>query len=203
VQQLDGLDTIRAEEWNRLDQGDSPFLSHEFLYGLERLGCLDGHGWEAAHLVTYDHDVLVGAIPLYVKTNSYGEFVFDWSWADAYERAGGRYYPKLVSAIPFTPVRGPRLLTRGPTEVFTASIQEVLIAALIDRVQSSQLSSLHCLFPEEPEADLLAAHGMLRRKGIQFHWRNRSYREPCAGAGARQRSHRNRFRARSGPPGDP
>ena len=177
MQQLDGLDTIRAEEWNRLDRGDSPFLSHEFLYGLERLGCLDGHGWEAAHLVTYDHDVLVGAIPLYVKTNSYGEFVFDWSWADAYERAGGRYYPKLVSAIPFTPVRGPRLLTRGPTEVFTASIQEVLIAALIDRVQSSQLSSLHCLFPEEPEADLLAAHGMLRRKGIQFHWRNRSYRD--------------------------
>jgi hypothetical protein len=174
-QQLDSLAAIPADAWNRLNVSGCPFLSHEFLYGLERYGCLDGHGWIPHHLVAFIDNQPAGALPLYVKTNSYGEFVFDWSWADAFARAGGNYYPKLVSAIPFTPVRSPRILTGNgipdPGQLRTALVNE-----LIERVRSSGMSSFHCLFPEQPDRDLLARHNLLLRKSIQFHWQNRSYR---------------------------
>ena len=161
-------------EWPR--PRDGPFLSHEFLHGLEHCGYLEDHGWTPAHIVAQDGEVLAGAVPLYIKTNSHGEFVFDWSWAEAYERSGGRYYPKLVSAIPFTPVHGPRFLI-DPSTGNAETIQKTLLEGVIELARETQVSSLHFLFPDAADTELLAAHGLLRRKGIQFLWRNDDYRD--------------------------
>ena len=155
---------------------DNPFLSHEFLQGLEECDCLTPHGWIPNHLVAYKGDTPVGAVPLYMRTNSYGEFVFDWSWADAFERAGGQYYPKLVSAIPFTPVRGPRMLI-DRSEPNPDDIKDCLIRAIIGLAESAGLSSYHCLFPEQPEEKFYHRYQMLFRKGIQYHWHNQDYRD--------------------------
>ena len=167
---------ISAADWNRLTGTDNPFISHEFLQGLEECDCLAAHGWIPNHLVAYKDGVPVGAVPLYLRTNSYGEFVFDWSWADAYERAGGQYYPKLVSAIPFTPVRGPRMLIDAD-EPRPDDIKDALIHAIIGLAESAGLSSYHCLFPEQPEEDFYSRYQLLFRKGIQYHWHNQGYRD--------------------------
>ena len=102
IRQTRSLDQVDKAKWDRLDCNGNPFLRYDFLNGLERFGCLEGHGWEPCHLLVSEADNLLAAMPLYIRDNSHGEFVFDWAWADAFERAGGRYYPKLVSAIPFT-----------------------------------------------------------------------------------------------------
>jgi predicted N-acyltransferase len=105
------LDEINAADWDALVGDDHPFVSHAFLAGLERTGCIrEALGWRAQHLTLHEGDALVGALPLYLKGNSHGEYVFDWSWAHAWERAGGDYYPKLLCAVPYSPVTGPRLL---------------------------------------------------------------------------------------------
>src|SRR5579862_2336122 len=111
IQVHENIDDIDAGDWNRL-AGDNPFLRHEFLAALEHSGSADGrNGWQAQHLGCRDDDgALLGALPLFLKSHSYGEFVFDWAWADAYQRHGHTYYPKLVSAVPFSPVPGYRLL---------------------------------------------------------------------------------------------
>ena len=121
----ESLDEVPTEDWNRIAATGQPFLRHEFLSALERSGCVgDAAGWYPRHLLFHAGDTLVAAAPMYLKTHSYGEFVFDWSWADAYARAGLDYYPKLVSAIPFTPVSGPRLLrdTGMPAEPPSAGL---------------------------------------------------------------------------------
>lgn len=176
VKQIESLNAVKAEDWNRLANTDNPFLSYEFLQGLEECNCLEAHGWIPNHLVVYKNEKLVGALPLYLKTNSYGEFVFDWSWADAYERAGGKYYPKLVSAIPFTPVRGPRILI-DENLCDPDKIKHLLIKTIIDITESAGISSFHCLFPEQPDEKLCTQRGLLLRKGIQYHWRNQNYRD--------------------------
>jgi len=104
LRQAESLATVSRSAWDPLVPDNNPFLRYDFLAGLEQHQCLVGHGWQPCHLLLNDGDKLLGAMPLYLKDNSYGEFVFDWAWADAYERAGGQYYPKLVSAIPFAPV---------------------------------------------------------------------------------------------------
>jgi predicted N-acyltransferase len=116
-----------------------------------------------------DRGTLVGAMPLYVKTHSYGEYVFDWAWADAYERHGLAYYPKLLCAVPFTPATGPRLLARD------GAIRERLARALLDTAKASNVSSLHVLFPADGDAAALRELGLLERSGVQFHWRNAGY----------------------------
>ena len=172
LERLTSLAAIDAAAWNSL-AGDSPFLRHEFLSALEESGCVgDGTTWQPCYLVARDEGGLAGSLPLFIKYDSHGEFVFDWSWADAYERAGRNYYPKLVAAIPFTPATGQRLLLRdGPTsEVATA---------LLDAARSTALelgaSSLHVLFPTETERATLERAGFLARKGCQFHWANGGY----------------------------
>lgn len=124
-------------------------------------------GWQPVHLLLRGEGRLLGAAPLYVKSHSYGEYVFDWGWADAYERAGGRYYPKLQCAVPFSPVPGPRLLSRD----HAAEVARGLVAA----AEQMPVSSLHVTFCSDREAALLAEAGCLRRRGIQYHWHNRGY----------------------------
>lgn len=176
INHISGIDRVSIEEWNRLAGPLNPFLRHEFLGGLERHHCLDGHGWQPHHLVVHEGQRLVGALPLYLKNNSYGEFVFDWSWADAYERAGGNYYPKFVSAIPFAPVRGPRLLVDNRCQD-SDGVRELLLDTVIEKINNTGVSSFHCLFPEQQDVDFMKDHHLLMRKGIQYHWHNRGYRD--------------------------
>jgi uncharacterized protein len=162
---------VSPVQWDSL-AGRSPFLRHAFLQAFEATGGADpASGWRPCHLALWDGDSLVAAVPLYEKTHSYGEFVFDWAWAEAYERAGLAYYPKLITAVPFTPVQGSRLLARDETA------RQALIDASLGWVRNSQASSWHVLFPTGDEADSLSKRGLIVRRGVQFHWRNRGYRD--------------------------
>ena len=163
------LSGIDPADWNRLAGGD-PFLRHEFLSALHETGCASSAtGWPPQYLLLREHGKLAGAMPLYLKTHSYGEYVFDWAWADAYYRHGLNYYPKLLSAIPFTPVTGRRVLADGPQH------RQRLIAAALQLARELDVSSLHCLFPTRGEAEHMAAGGMMLRRGVQFHWTNQGY----------------------------
>jgi hypothetical protein len=164
VESLAGVDPA---EWNQL-AGPQPFVRHEFLSALIETGCAAGRsGWLPQFLLMRRAGALAAAMPLFVKSHSYGEYVFDWAWADAHERNGVEYYPKLLCAIPFTPVRGRRLLAAGDAQ------RRALIAAALDLAQ--QTSSLHVLFPGAEEAQLLQEQGMMLRRTVQFHWRNEGY----------------------------
>lgn len=169
------IGTIDPAEWNRLAGAARPFLRHEFLAALEATGCVGpGTGWRPEHLVLRDAaGALVAAMPLYRKADSWGEFVFDFAWADAYRRAGLAYFPKLVAAVPFTPATGPRLLAApGPAG---AAARRALLAAALDHARDSGASSLHVLFPDEAQARELAGAGLLLRRDCQFHWHNRGW----------------------------
>jgi len=166
---LDGLENVDPAQWDALAQGN-PTLSHAFLDSLHRTGCAsERSGWKPQYLACRREGRLAGAVPLYVKSHSYGEYVFDWAWADAHERHGIAYYPKLLAAVPFTPATGSRLLCRD------AATRGVLARALVDLARGSPVSSLHVLFPLEEEAQALREAGMLERRGVQFHWRNPGY----------------------------
>lgn len=172
----DNIGTAAREEWNALEGTDNPFLRYEFLSALEHQGCVGAHiGWLPRHLLAEDEQGrLWGAVPMYLKYNSFGEFVFDWAWADAWERAGGRYYPKLVVAAPFSPVTGLKLLLRaGASEAWGKR----LIQAAITLAEKWGVSSLHWLFPSQEEAQRLEGCGLLLRQGYQFHWHNQNYRD--------------------------
>ncbi|MGR8918365.1 MAG: GNAT family N-acetyltransferase [Gammaproteobacteria bacterium] len=173
VSVLDSLAGVDPAAWDRLARGN-PFMRHGFLHGLEDTDCLAPQGWYPQHLAIYDGDTLRAALPLYVRDNSYGEFVFDWSWADAYERAGGRYYPKLVTAAPFSPVTGTRLLI-APDDADYAALADVLVAAGVKACNDNGLSSWHCLFPEADELEPFRRGGLLPRLGCQYHWFNDGY----------------------------
>ncbi|HHQ14716.1 MAG TPA: N-acetyltransferase [Chromatiales bacterium] len=169
------LDDIDAGEWNALDGTDQPFLRHEFLAALEHSGAVGpDQGWEPAHLVLRTgHGKLAGAMPLYIKTDSWGEFVFDFAWADAYHRAGLNYYPKLVSGIPFTPATGPRLLAAAWAD--SGEIHRRLLNAARALADELGASSLHILFPPPQQIGSIEQAGLLLRKDCQFHWHNHDY----------------------------
>jgi predicted N-acyltransferase len=174
VELLRSLEEIDAGAWNRLAPTDQPFLRHEFLVALERHGAVgSGSGWQPCHLLLRDGGQALGAVPLYLKSHSQGEFVFDWSWAAASQRLGQAYYPKLVSAVPFTPVTGTRLLLRPGLAPEPATMR--LSRAALDMARARDLSSLHWLFPGRRQAERLCEDGLLLRIGCQFHWRNRGY----------------------------
>ena len=163
-----GVGDISAADWDRLAGDRDPFLSHAFLSALEASGSVGpGTGWSPAPIVIEDErGSVVGATPAYLKTHSQGEYVFDHAWADAYQRAGGQYYPKLQIAVPFTPVPGPRLLGHFP--------QQLLAAAEAVTLQNG-LSSAHITFIEKAGAAECERRGWLIRDGIQYHWHNRGY----------------------------
>ncbi len=168
------LAEIPASEWDACAGGDNPFLSHAFLEALEASGSATAEtGWLPQHLAVEDGaGHLLGVAPLYLKSHSYGEYVFDWGWASAYERAGGEYYPKLQCAVPFTPVTGRRLLLRPDADPATA---DALIGAMIELARRHKVSSLHVTFPTEAEWQRFGAAGFLQRIGRQFHWENNGY----------------------------
>jgi len=165
---------LPAAEWD-LCAGANPFVSHAFLSALEDSGSATGEtGWLPQHLVIAGRDQrLMGAVPLYLKSHSYGEYVFDWGWADAYERAGGSYYPKLQACVPFTPVTGPRLLLHPASE--QPPVARALMAGMLELARQTQVSSLHVTFPTEAEWRDLGEAGFLLRTGLQYHWENRGY----------------------------
>jgi predicted N-acyltransferase len=171
---IQSLDEITATEWNHLLPDSNPFIKHEFLAGLERYDCLQQQGWLPAHLVIYNDNKLVTALPQYIKSNSTGEFVFDWAWAEAFERAGGVYYPKLVSAIPFAPVTGPRLLV-SPDIENKSEIIDSTITAITNIANENNFSSFHCLFPNESDIAFFEKAKLLLRLGCQYHWFNHNY----------------------------
>jgi predicted N-acyltransferase len=167
VRTLSAISEVRRDEWNAL-AGGHPLLRHEFLHALESSGSVhEDAGWQPIHLIATRGDKLIGAMPLYVKSHSYGEYVFDWAWADAYHRHGLHYYPKLLSAIPFSPVSAPKLLAED------RSVQRLLLEAV--REVARPYSSLHILFPSMEERDLARDQDMMVRSAVQFHWRNPGY----------------------------
>jgi len=168
---LDSLSAVSPAQWDAL-AGTQPFLRHAFLAALADSGsaCPES-GWHPRHLTLWQGDVLVGAMPLYLKDHSYGEFVFDWAWAEAYQRHGIAYYPKLLAMVPFTPVEGSRLLARDE------ECRKRLLQSALDIAKDSGLSSLHILFPTACEAEAMAAAGMMVRRAVQFHWNNPGYRD--------------------------
>ncbi len=170
---ITNLAEIGQARWDALaypSRNSNPFLRYAFLHALHEAGCASqSSGWQPEYLTLWQGENLVAAAPLYRKSHSYGEYVFDWSWADAYQRHGLAYYPKLLSAIPFTPVTGPRLLA------VDNEARQALIAALLEHAKSSGLSSLHLLYPLDNEAETLEAQGLMLRDGVQFHWLNQGY----------------------------
>lgn len=166
---VESLAEVDRDEWNAL-AGEQPFVRHEFLSALVDTGCAASRsGWLPRFVCLRRAGALVGAMPLFAKMHSYGEYVFDWAWADAHERNGVPYYPKLLCAVPFTPVQGRRLLACGAAE------RRTLLRAALELAQGT--SSLHVLFPEEEEASLMQSEGLLLRRTVQFHWRNEGYRD--------------------------
>jgi predicted N-acyltransferase len=172
---LDSIAQIGAASWNSLLRDGQPFLRHEFLLALEESGCaVPRTGWAARHLVLDDAQGRpIAAMPLYRKSHSRGEFVFDFSWASAYAQHGLPYYPKLLSAVPFTPVRGPRLLVHPKADAKAEN--QLLIKAAIDYARGERLSSWHVLFPTDDTAERLKSAGLILRRDCQFHWYNHGY----------------------------
>ena len=174
---VDSMAEIGRDRWSKLDCGNSPFLQFDFLHGLEVFDCVgERWGWIPHHAVVEDEvsSELLAAMPLYIKNNSYGELVFDWSWADAFDRMGRQYYPKLVSAIPYTPVTGLRILL-NPQSAESLNVQECLIQGVLDESRQHQYSSFHCLFPEQSSRKAFEHHKFVSRLGCQFHWHNHNY----------------------------
>jgi len=172
---LNDLQQISPESWNGLAGTRNPFVRYEFLRALEDSGCVCAEtGWYPQHLLLENNaNKIVAAAPMYLKTHSYGEYVFDWAWADAYERSGHSYYPKLVCAVPFSPVTGPRIL--APT--LTTEIVQNISDGARQLADARGASSIHWLFTSPVLNQHLLDSGYMQRTGFQYHWQNRDYRD--------------------------
>jgi hypothetical protein len=168
------LDEIAPDHWNALVPGDSPILQHQFLAAFERTGCvIPDTGWEPHHLAIYDSGQLLAAAPCYLKYHSYGEYIFDWDWAHAYQQAGLSYYPKILLAIPFTPITGKCLLIHPAVDINSASV--ALSMATRKLAEKTSASSIHALFTTHEDNEALKTAGFTLRHSNQFHWRNQGY----------------------------
>jgi uncharacterized protein len=172
-----GIGGIEASTWRAVEPPDFPFFDYEFLLALERSGSVGGKsGWSPVYLACWDGGRLLGVLPLYSKTNSYGEYVFDWEWAHAYHEHGIPYYPKLLSAVPFTPATGPKLLVRGdlaPAE--HERVVSALLGAAAELGDDLGVSSTHALFLPDGDLEAFSSRGYAVRYSMQFHWHNRGY----------------------------
>jgi len=168
------IDELDAREWNALGGDRNPFLRHEFFAALEHTDCIGvDTGWDPCYFTLKDSKGLAAAVPAFLKAHSYGEFVFDFAWAQAYSRLGARYYPKLTMAVPFTPATGPRLLVR--TDLDQKSIAKTLLSDIESYTTSHSLSSVHALFLDEAAQTACEQAGWLIRRDCQFHWTNHNY----------------------------
>ena len=177
VERLRSIEDVDREAWRTLEPPEFPFLDYEFLRALERSGSIGRRsGWSPAYLLCTDEKNVLGALCLYSKTDSYGEYIFDWEWARAYQQYGLSYYPKLVAAVPFTPATGPKLLARRDLDAATrARVRESLLNSAEDLGTRYGVSSSHALFVPEAELEEFARRGFAVRHSLQFHWRNRGY----------------------------
>jgi hypothetical protein len=175
VRIVDDLSTVPAAAWDACAGADNPFVCHAFLQALEESGSATREtGWLPQHVVIEDATKrMLGVVPMYLKSHSYGEYIFDHGWASGYERAGGSYYPKLLAAVPFTPATGPRLLLHPDAD---PEIRDTLIAAMIEIAKARKVSSLHVNFMPETEWKELGDSGFVQRIGRQFHWENDGYK---------------------------
>lgn len=176
VKVFSSIDEVSSAEWDACAGSENPFVSHTFLKTLEdSLAVRAESGWLPQHVVVQDvSGKTIGASPCYLKNHSHGEYVFDWGWADAFERAGGQYYPKLQVSVPFSPVTGPRLLVRNGED--KKRTRQLLTGSLIELANQHSVSSLHITFALEDEWNDLGEMGLLQRKGQQFHWLNRNFK---------------------------
>lgn len=177
---VDSINTINAVDWNSLSGTENPFTRHEFLLGLELTICTTrGTGWQPHHVTVHAIEsgarTLIAVMPLYLKTNSYGEYVFDWSWANAYQSHGYQYYPKFVTAVPFTPSVGSRVFVKSGYAI--ADVLKLVTSKIKEKAEFIQASSWHVLFPLKEQFDELAANGLMCRTGCQFQWHNKDYRD--------------------------
>ncbi len=174
VERLSSIERVDEAAWRALEPPDFPFFDREFLLALERSRSVGGRtGWSPVYLVCEDRGRVLGAMPLYLKTDSYGEYVFDWAWANAYHDHGLSYYPKLVSAVPFTPATGPKLLVRPDAD--RGAVTRALLDAARELGDERRVSSSHALFLPEDELGEFETRGFAVRHSLQFHWRNRGY----------------------------
>jgi predicted N-acyltransferase len=174
VRQFSGIKRVDEAAWRAIEPPDFPFFDFEFLLALERSRSVGRRtGWSPIYLICEEQGRLLGAMPLYLKTDSYGEYVFDWAWANAYHQNGLSYYPKLVSAVPFTPATGPKLLVRPDAD--RAAVSSALLDAARELGDEHRVSSSHALFLPQNELADFENHGYAVRHSLQFHWRNRGY----------------------------
>lgn len=171
---IDTITAISPQLWQQLWNTSYPFIHHDFLRVLEHSGSTTGQtGWQPAHLLIWEGEQLIAAMPLFIKNHSYGEYVFDWAWADAYHRVGLEYYPKLVTSIPFTPATGPRIaIAEYASE---KDVLSLIIKSVKNKAEELGASSWHCLFPEKLLQETLADQQIMTRMGCQFHWFNQSF----------------------------
>ena len=174
IQVITKISDIPSEDWDACAGKSNPFVSHAFLYALEESGSVtDKTGWLPQHLLVNDkNDQVVACMPIYLKNHSYGEYIFDWGWAEAYNRAGGAYYPKLQAAVPFTPATGPRMLVK---DGYSDRYYQVLMSGMIQLAQKHKVSSLHITFPPKDQWDRFGESGFIKRISKQFHWENKGY----------------------------
>jgi uncharacterized protein len=182
------LETIDRSQWNAI-AGGNPFLSRDFLSALQDTGCASAQaGWEPLYLTLWRDGDLAAALPLYLKTHSYGEYVFDHAWADAFARNSLSYYPKLICAVPFTPVTGPRLLAANGDD------RAILLEGAVQLAKDLEVSSFHVLFPDQESLEVLRQAGFMLREGVQFHWSNHGYGDFEAFLGAMSHDKRKKIR---------
>jgi len=175
VEFAESIKNINEDLWNKIVNSDYPFLDYSFLLALEETGCVgEGTGWHPFHLLIKENKEIIALMPMYLKTDSHGEFIFDWSWADAYYRNGMEYYPKLVSAIPFTPASGPRLCTLSEENI--PELIKVIKKAIKEISIHLKLSGTHVLLPEYRELEYYMNSGFSLRTSYSFHWFNNNYK---------------------------
>jgi predicted N-acyltransferase len=176
VKQINSMTQADGAAWNRLTGVAYPFLRHEFLLALEQSGSVSAQtGWVPSHLLVLNDDQLVALMPLYLKQHSWGEYVFDHQWAQAYQQQGLDYYPKWLTAIPLTPCQGARIVIQAGTDPL--QVMQALLDFIKQLAEQRGISSWHCLFPVQQQAEYLRSLGMSIREGVQFHWFNRGYRD--------------------------
>ncbi len=176
VSLINRINAISRDDWNKITGIEYPFIRHEFLHALEKSSCVSEEtGWMPQHCLVYDRDELIALMPMYRKTHSHGEYVFDFEWANAYRQHGLSYYPKWLTAIPFTPCEGERLFVK--TGMDKEIVLEAILNHITENAERENISSWHCLYPTSAETELFKSADLCIREGVQFRWMNKGYRD--------------------------